>query len=138
MKATLLALLACAASPLVAQNRIGTGSMKEQYTQYCASCHGQSMEGGLGSSLIDDEWKHGSSDDEIAKVIREGVVEMGMVPWKSVLTEEQIRGMVILIREQKLLAESEATAAKAAPLNGHSGSKPKANSARRRRSRRIA
>ena len=41
---------------LYAQNRIGTGGMKDLYIQYCASCHGQNMEGGQGSSLIDDVW----------------------------------------------------------------------------------
>lgn len=103
---------------LQAQNRIGTGSMKNIYTQYCASCHGQNMEGGQGSSLIDDVWIYGSTDADIAKVIREGVPELGMVPWKSVLDEEQIRGLLILIREQKQLAETTGILEKVRPLGG--------------------
>ena len=88
-----------------AQNRIGTGGSKELYTQYCAQCHGQNGEGGQGSSLIDDVWKWGGSDEEIAKVIRDGLPELGMVPWKGVLSEEQIRSLMIFMREQKYLAE---------------------------------
>ncbi|MCB1120241.1 MAG: PQQ-dependent sugar dehydrogenase [Verrucomicrobiae bacterium] len=103
---------------LAGQSRIGTGGMRDIYIQNCATCHGQKMEGGQGSSLIDDIWKHGSSDEEIAKTIREGVPEMGMVPWKNVLNEEQIRGMVILIREQKLLAETTGILEKVKPLGG--------------------
>lgn len=119
MKLIPLALVACTFVPhLLSQSSIGTGSIKELYTQYCASCHGQNMEGGLGSSLIDDLWKHGGSDNDIARVIREGVPDQGMVPWKDVLSEEQIRGLIILMREQKLLAESGAILEKAKPLNG--------------------
>jgi len=103
---------------LHAQNRIGTGGMKNIYTQYCASCHGQNMEGGQGSSLIDEVWKYGSTDDDIAKVIREGVPNSGMAPWKDVLDEEQTRGLIILIREQKQLAETTGILEKVKPLGG--------------------
>src|SRR5687768_4927583 len=27
------------------------------YAQYCASCHGPELRGGLATSLVDDEWK---------------------------------------------------------------------------------
>lgn len=103
---------------LLGQSKIGTGSIKELYTLNCATCHGQEMEGGLGSSLIDDVWKYGSSDAEIGKVIRDGVPEMGMVPWKDVLSDEEIRALIILMREQKLLAESSGILEKVKPLGG--------------------
>lgn len=111
-----LALAICSQS--FGQARIGTGSIKDLYVQYCASCHGQNMEGGQGSSLIDDVWKYGSSDDDIAKVIREGVPELGMVPWKGVLTEEEIRSLIIFMREQKHLVESTGILEKVKPLGG--------------------
>ncbi len=101
-----------------AQSRIGTGGSKELYTQYCAQCHGQNGEGGQGSSLIDDVWKWGGSDDEIAKVIREGLPELGMVPWKGVLSEEQIRSLIIFMREQKYLAETTDLLKKVMPKDG--------------------
>lgn len=101
-----------------AQSRIGTGEMMDLYKQYCATCHGQNMEGGQGSSLIDGVWKYGGSDADIAKIIRNGVPEMGMIPWKDVLDEEQIRGLIILIREQKLLAETTGLLEKVKPLGG--------------------
>lgn len=40
-----------------AQGRIATGEVVELFKQYCASCHGEAMEGGLGSFLISLEWK---------------------------------------------------------------------------------
>lgn len=120
MKSIIASLLLALTLPslALAQSRIGTGSIKELYTQHCATCHGQNMEGGLGSSLIDDVWKYGSSDADIAKVIREGVPEMGMVPWKGVLSEEQIRSLIIFMREQKHLAETTGILEKVKPLGG--------------------
>ncbi len=111
-----LALIVCV--QCYAQSRIGTGTIKDLYTQNCATCHGQNMEGGLGSSLIDGVWKYGASDAEIAKVIRDGVPELGMVPWKGVLSEEQIRSLIIFMREQKHLAESTGILEKVKPLGG--------------------
>jgi len=103
---------------VIAQSRIGTGGSKELYTQYCAQCHGQNGEGGQGSSLIDDVWKWGGSDEEIAKVIRDGLPELGMVPWKGTLSEEQIRSLIIFMREQKYLAETTDLLKKVMPKDG--------------------
>ena len=120
MNGTLTSTLLLAILPalLYGQNRIGTGPAKDLYLQYCATCHGQNLEGGQGSSLIDDVWNYGSSEADIAKVILDGVPELGMVPWKGVLTDEQVRSLVILIREQKLIAESTALLEKVKPLGG--------------------
>ena len=41
------------------------------------------MEGGQGSSLIDNVWTHGDSSDEaIAKIIREGIADTPMIAWQ--------------------------------------------------------
>ncbi len=101
-----------------AQNRIGTGKVDELYQTNCAACHGAKMEGGLGSSLIDDEWLHGDSDDAIAKSIREGFPELGMVPWAETLDDQQIRSLVILIREQTQLSKASDVLARTLPKDG--------------------
>lgn len=120
MKKSLFPALLYACLPLLihGQNRIGTGPAKDLYLQYCATCHGQNMEGGQGSSLIDEVWNYGSSDAAMAKSILEGVPDLGMVPWKGVLTDQQVRSLVILIREQKLMAESAGFLEKTKPLGG--------------------
>ena len=43
------------------------------YASLCANCHGPTLQGGQGPSLVDAEWKHGDTDADIAHVIREGV-----------------------------------------------------------------
>lgn len=101
-----------------AQNRIGTGTVNELYQTNCATCHGEKLEGGLGRSLIDSEWSNGDSDEAIARSISEGYPDLGMVPWKETLTEEQIRSLVIYIREQGQLAQAGQTEARVEPMGG--------------------
>lgn len=75
--------------------------MEALYSQYCAGCHGGKFEGGNGGSLVDGEWKHGSTDAEIFKSIAKGNPQLGMNPWEGILTDEQIRGLVIFLRENE-------------------------------------
>lgn len=96
-----LATLAHSAS---AQNRIGSGDVSELFNTYCATCHGENLRGGQGSSLVDGVWAHGSSDADIARVIAEGIPDTEMIPWKHSLSEKQIRSLVIYIREQTQIA----------------------------------
>lgn len=71
------------------------------YQNYCAQCHGKDFEGGLGGSLVDGIWKHGSSDEEITRSIAKGNEALGMQPWEGVLSAEQIRSLVIFLREKE-------------------------------------
>jgi hypothetical protein len=74
---------------------------EEIYGMRCAGCHGASFEGGQGGSLVDGEWKHGGSDEDITRSITKGKPELGMIPWEGVLSPEQIRGLVIFLREKE-------------------------------------
>lgn len=73
------------------------------YENYCAQCHGKEFEGGLGGSLVDGIWKHGGSDEEITRSIAKGNEALGMQPWEGVLSAEQIRSLVIFLREKEKL-----------------------------------
>jgi len=73
----------------------------EIYSTHCASCHGATFEGGVGGSLVDGEWKHGGSDEEIYHSISKGNIPLGMVPWEDTLKPDQIRALVIYLREQE-------------------------------------
>jgi len=94
------------------------GKVESLYKTFCYNCHGPRLNGGLGGSLVDDEWKHGSSDEDIARVIRDGLPSKGMPPWKKALSEQQIRAMVIYIREKGQQARSAQQVKAAAPENG--------------------
>lgn len=75
--------------------------VEELYSKNCSGCHGAKFEGGQGGSLVDGVWKHGSSDAEIFKSIAKGNLELGMTPWEGVLTNDQIRSLVIFLREKE-------------------------------------
>lgn len=75
------------------------------YEQYCASCHGPKMDGGLAGSLIDDVWKFGGDDASVTASIRDGRPGTAMQAFKDILDEQQIRTLVFHIREQAGLAK---------------------------------
>ena len=71
------------------------------YGQYCSACHGAKFEGGMGGSLVDGQWKHGSTDAAIYQSIAKGNLELGMTPWEGTLTDKEIRSLVILLQEKE-------------------------------------
>jgi glucose/arabinose dehydrogenase len=75
--------------------------VEEIYGNYCSSCHGVKFEGGQGGSLVDGVWKHGGADADIFKSIAKGNPALGMTPWEGTLTNDQIRAMVVFLREQE-------------------------------------
>jgi putative heme-binding domain-containing protein len=64
----------------------------------CSGCHGGNGRGGKGPDLTDDRWIHGSGDDDIARVIRDGVPKTTMKKLGESLKEEQIRKLILYIR----------------------------------------
>ena len=74
---------------------------KEVYAARCAPCHGATGGGVIGPNLTDDAWIHGGSLVEIKTVIENGVPEKGMLSWKSMLSQDDIRSLVVYIRSMK-------------------------------------
>jgi glucose/arabinose dehydrogenase len=79
------------------------------YMQNCASCHGSNFEGGLGGNLVDGVWKHGGSDADIARNISQGFPNLGMPPFGPALSSEQIRSLVVFIREKEKAAQTQSS-----------------------------
>lgn len=94
-----------------AQNRIGTGEVDQLYQSLCASCHGAELQGGLGSSLLEeDAYKVVGKTMSFAEYVAQGNVEMGMPPFASALSSGQMRSLEIYIDEmrQRLLEDRSA------------------------------
>src|SRR5919109_919720 len=70
------------------------------YAQFCAACHGPTLQGGSATSLVDDEWKFGGDDASLVASIRDGRPGTAMVAFKEMLNEEQIRQVIFHIRNQ--------------------------------------
>jgi len=70
---------------------------KATYTKNCVACHMVNGGGGVGPNFTDDVWIHGSSINEVFKIIKYGVPEKGMIPWESQLNPEQMQNVASFI-----------------------------------------
>lgn len=74
-------------------------SGRDIYINYCSACHGQKLEGGRAPSLLDGKWKQGHSKKAVSKTISEGVPGTDMMPWKNMLTPQQIELVTVYLLE---------------------------------------
>ncbi|MCB9507396.1 MAG: c-type cytochrome [Myxococcales bacterium] len=51
----------------------------------CVACHQADATGGIGPSLVDNVWIHGSSPEDIRTTVATGVLDKGMPTWLPVL-----------------------------------------------------
>ena len=77
----------------VARDAGAMAKAKETFVARCAVCHGPQGQGLIGPNLTDDYWLHGGRPTEILKIISDGVVEKGMIPWKDMLSPPEIRAL---------------------------------------------
>jgi putative heme-binding domain-containing protein len=64
----------------------------------CSGCHGGAGRGGKGPDLTRGKFMHGNKDEDISRVIREGVPNTTMKKLGDSLKEEQIAKLVTFIR----------------------------------------
>ncbi len=74
------------------------GSPDQVYAQFCAQCHGDNGEGGLGPAFQTAEFHATRSDDQLFRVIDAGHGATAMIAWGEILTNDQIEDLVGLIR----------------------------------------
>ena len=82
----------------VSKDPVDTIQGRKVYRANCAPCHGASGEGGIGPNLTDNYWLHGNTPDDMFRLINEGVLEKGMVSWKTLLSSEKIWNVVAFIQ----------------------------------------
>jgi len=63
----------------------------------CTPCHGMKGEGIIGPNLTDDYWLHGGALADIHHTITNGVVEKGMIPWKTQLSPAEIDQVAVYV-----------------------------------------
>ena len=59
----------------------------------CGSCHGMTLNGGLGSPLTAEKLR-GKSNEALSSIIMNGVEGTPMPPWKAILDEKEVSWMV--------------------------------------------
>ena len=70
----------------------------ELYGQYCESCHGVNLSGGLAPSLADQNWEFGGEDKDLIKIINRGNDEVGMPAFGDQLNVEEVQNIISYIR----------------------------------------
>ncbi|MBK1858905.1 PQQ-dependent sugar dehydrogenase [Cerasicoccus arenae] len=83
---------------------LGAPKVEELYAQHCQVCHGEKLEGGLGASLIDGEWRSDGSIRTLMDILRNGQPEFGMPGFAGQLSESEMRALVIYIQEREKYA----------------------------------
>lgn len=73
--------------------------MTQLYRDNCASCHGDRGQGGSAKTLLTRELFDQNLDKRFFDKIKNGIPDMGMVAFGGTLTDEQIWGLVVHIRE---------------------------------------
>ena len=63
----------------------------------CGSCHGMTLKGGLGPALLVENLED-KSDEFLLITIQQGRPGTPMPPWNTLLSEEDIRWLVQLLR----------------------------------------
>jgi mxaJ protein len=77
----------------------GIAAGKTLYIQVgCQGCHGGGGGGGMAASLIDDNWKFGSDDETLFKLIKGQIPEQTMPVVYSSLPDEQVWQILAFIR----------------------------------------
>lgn len=100
----LAALLALVLPPLAAQRAdknpfespADTEVGRRYFLGHCAYCHGPEGEGGRGANLTSGQYRQGSSDRDLYRVVRNGVAGSEMPP--SRLSESEIWKVVLHLR----------------------------------------
>jgi len=64
----------------------------------CSGCHGGAGRGGKGPDLTRGRFMHGNKDEDIARVIREGVPKSTMKKFGESLKDEQIAKVILHVR----------------------------------------
>jgi cytochrome c(L) len=65
----------------------------------CSACHGAGGGGGMGPALLDDEWKFGSDDLTLFKLIKGEIPQQTMpAAFGGVLQDDQIWKLLAFIR----------------------------------------
>lgn len=84
-----------AAKPMTQEQILAGG--KTTFDKICYVCHGKFGEGLVGPNFTDDYWIHGNRPEDLKKVIVDGVIDKGMLSYKSQLSNKQIDQVIAYI-----------------------------------------
>jgi cytochrome c oxidase cbb3-type subunit 3 len=78
-------------------NPAGREKGKAVYLTRCMPCHGDQGQGLVCPNLTDEFWIHGGAITDVYHTVKEGVIEKGMLAWKTQLPAEEIQAVTAYI-----------------------------------------
>lgn len=69
------------------------------YATNCVACHAADATGGTGPNLLDSEWIHGGTPDQINHTIFYGVQGKGMIGWGPLLGPEAVADIASYVHQ---------------------------------------
>ena len=105
----LLFVLALASFPAVAAEDEATIELgKTRFSEKCGGfCHGAGGKGARAPCLICGKFKHGETDDAIARNISDGIPNTAMGAFSDKLNGDEVKAIVVFLRDaQKKKAEA--------------------------------
>ena len=72
--------------------------LRHLLVQDCGSCHGMTLKGGLGPSLRPEALRD-TPDAILMAAVLEGRPGTPMPPWRGLLSEEDVRWLIALLRK---------------------------------------
>jgi aldose sugar dehydrogenase len=86
--------------------------------KHCAGCHGETLQGARGPSLVTQKWMYGGDEASLIASIRDGRAAGDMPAFKDVLTAPEIRTLALTIRDGALRAQGRPATTASVPVNG--------------------
>ena len=74
--------------------------VENTYRSFCQTCHGATLQGGMGSSLVDSALVKQKDVSSLFRIIKEGVRGKGMPAWGPSLDDGQIHALIAYISEK--------------------------------------
>jgi glucose/arabinose dehydrogenase len=81
-------------SSFLIERKPAAKTARENYQNYCSSCHGEKVE-----AFVDRKWKHGTEKSDLITSISNGYPDLGMPTWKATLSATEIGELADLIKE---------------------------------------
>jgi cytochrome c oxidase cbb3-type subunit 3 len=81
----------------MSRNAVFVEAGRETYKATCASCHGETLAGAIGPSLLDNVWIHGGSPTAVHTAVNDGILIKGMPAWGPVLGSRKVSEVVAFV-----------------------------------------
>ena len=74
--------------------------LEHMVIQYCGSCHGLTMKGGLGRAITPDDLA-GRDAGDLAAIILDGIPGTAMPPWRPLISESEALWIADYLKKEK-------------------------------------